>query len=66
MSKTTYEFLKDIAKGNTQNVRWDNPDDWIYEVRINEKNPIASQVIIDFDDEKDFLEILGLDEEDIY
>ena len=66
MSKSTYEFLKDIAKGNTQNVRWDNPDDWIYEVRINEKNPIASQVIIDFDDEKDFLEILGLDEEDIY
>jgi hypothetical protein len=66
MSKSTYEFLKDIAKGKVQSPRWDNPDDWIYEVRINEKNPLASQVIIDFDDESDFLKTLGVDEDDIY
>jgi len=67
MPTNTYEFLKQIAKGEDSGYnRWNYPDDLIHDIRINEKNPLASQITLDFDKDSDFLEILGVDENDAW
>lgn len=66
MSKNTYEYLKDIAKGKSDFHRWENPDSLILDIDVNERNPITSKVILDFQSDDEFLQTLGLDEADVW
>jgi hypothetical protein len=62
MASETYEFLKNISMGKEHD-RWSYPDPLIYDIVA--KNPgSSSKVVITFDDDKDFLDILGIDEYD--
>jgi len=64
MASETYEFLKKIAKGEEVN-RWSYPDELINHIYYTKgKSP---KVEITFDDDDDFLEVLGVtDEDDLY
>ena len=64
MASETYEFLKKIAKGEEVN-RWSYPDDLINHIYYTKgKSP---KVEITFDDDDDFLEVLGVTyEDDLY
>ena len=64
MASETYEFLKKIAKGEEVN-RWSYPDNLINHIYYTKgKSP---KVEITFDDDDDFLEVLGVtDEDDLY
>lgn len=64
MASETYEFLKKIAKGEEVN-RWSYPDKLINHIYYTKgKSP---KVEITFDDDDDFLEVLGVtDEDDLY
>lgn len=63
MTSETYEFLKKIYDGEEVGNRWGYPDKLIYDVRPT-KYPSSTQVIITFDSDDDFLDILGVDSED--
>ncbi len=59
MASETYEFLKNIYNGEEVS-RWNYPDKLIYEVRPG-KYPHSTQIIITFDNDEDFLDVLGID-----
>jgi hypothetical protein len=62
MASETYEFLKNISMGKEHD-RWNYPDPLIYDVVA--KNPgSSSKVVITFDNDDDFLDVLGIDEYD--
>jgi len=63
MASETYEFLKKIYDGEEVGNRWNYPDKLIYDVRPA-KYPSSTQVIITFDSDDDFLDILGIDNDD--
>ena len=64
MASETYEFLKNISMGKEHN-RWSYPDPLIYDIVT--KNPgSSSKVVITFDKDDDFLDVLGIDEYDRY
>ena len=61
MASETYEFFKNLSNGQEIN-RWSYPDKLIYDVRqIRGSNSI--KVVITFDDDDDFLDVLGLEED---
>lgn len=60
MASETYEFLKKIYDGEEVGYRWGYPDKLIYDIRPA-KYPSSTQVIITFDSDDDFLDILGID-----
>ena len=62
MASETYEFLKNIYNGEEVN-RWNYPDKLIYDIRPS-KSPSSTQVIITFDSDDDFLDVLGIDNDD--
>jgi hypothetical protein len=62
MASQTYEFLKKIYDGEEVN-RWNYPDKLIYDIRPA-KYPSSTQVIITFDSDDDFLDVLGVDSDD--
>jgi hypothetical protein len=63
MASETYEFLKNISMGKEHDYRWSYPDPLIYDIVA--KNPgSSSKVVITFDKDDDFLDILGIDEYD--
>lgn len=65
MPSETYEFLKNIVEDNEVDL-WRYPDDLINRVYPSSKNPSSTQIEIRFDD-NDFLEVLGItDDDDIY
>jgi len=62
MASETYEFLKNLSMGKEHD-RWNYPDHLIYNVVA--KNPgSSSKVVITFDNDEDFLDVLGIDEYD--
>jgi hypothetical protein len=62
MASKTYEFLKNLSIGKEHD-RWNYPDPLIYDVVA--KNPgSSSKVVITFDKDDDFLDVLGIDEYD--
>lgn len=61
MTSETYEFLRKIASGEEIN-RWSYPDKLIYNV-IPSNNPNTTKIIIAFDDDDDFLDVLGVEDE---
>jgi hypothetical protein len=61
MASETYEFLKNIYDGKEVN-RWNYPDKLIYDIRPT-KYPQSTQVIIAFDSDDDFLDVLGINGE---
>jgi len=66
MASETYEFFKNLSNGQEIN-RWSYPDKLIYDVRHTRgSNP--TKVVITFDDDDDFLDVLGIggDDEDRY
>lgn len=63
MASETYEFLKKIYNGEEVAYRWNYPDDLIYDVRSG-KFPSSTQIIINFDSDENFLDVLGVEDED--
>ena len=61
MASETYEFLKKIAKGEEVN-RWSYPDELINYISYTKGK--SAKVEIAFDNDDDFLEILGVTDED--
>jgi hypothetical protein len=61
MTSETYEFLRKIASGEGIN-RWSYPDKLIYNV-IPSNNPNTTKIVIAFDDDNDFLDVLGVEDE---
>lgn len=59
MASETYDFLKKIYSGEEVS-RWEYPDKLIYDVRPG-KYPHSTQITIAFDDDDDFLDVLGID-----
>lgn len=66
MASETYEFFKNLSNGQEIN-RWSYPDKLIYDVR-HTRGSNSIKVVITFDDDDDFLDVLGIgeDEEDRY
>jgi uncharacterized protein YihD (DUF1040 family) len=62
----TYEFLKSIYNGYEPRWNENGGDKIIGEIKFNRSNPNNSIVVIEFNDEEDFLNIFDLDENDIY
>jgi hypothetical protein len=62
MASETYEFFKNLSNGEEIN-RWSYPDGLIYDVR-HTRGSNSIKVVITFDDDDDFLEILGITRED--
>ena len=63
MASETYKFLKKIYVGEEVANRWTYPDKLIYDVRPG-KYPHSTQVVITFDNDDDFLDVLGIDNDD--
>ena len=64
MASETYEFLKNISMGKEHD-RWSYPDPLIDDIVV--KNPgSSSKVVITFDKDDDFLDVLDIDEYDRY
>ena len=61
MASETYEFLKKIAKGEEVN-RWSYPDELVNYISYTKGK--SAKVEITFDNDDDFLEILGVTDED--
>ena len=61
MASETYEFFKDLANGKEIN-RWSYPDKLIYDVRQT-RGSNSIKVVITFDDDDDFLDVLGFEED---
>ena len=62
MASETYEFFKDLANGKEIN-RWSYPDKLIYDVR-HTRGSNSIKVVITFDDDDDFLDVLGIEKDD--
>lgn len=62
MASETYEFFKDLASGKEIN-RWSYPDKLIYDVR-HTRGSNSIKVVITFDDDDDFLDVLGITNDD--
>ena len=62
----TYEFLKSVYNGYEPRWNENGGDKIIGEIKFNRSNPNNSIVVIEFNDEEDFLNIFDLDENDIY
>jgi hypothetical protein len=62
MASETYEFFKDLANSQEIN-RWSYPDPLIYDVR-HTRGSNSIKVVITFDDDDDFLDVLGVNEDD--
>ena len=62
MASETYEFFKDLAKGKEIN-RWSYPDKLIYDIR-HTRGSNSIKVVITFDDDDDFLDVLGITNDD--
>lgn len=62
MASETYEFLKKIYNGEEVGYRWNYPDKLIYDIRSG-KFPSSTQVIINFDSDDDFLDVLDIEDE---
>ena len=62
----TYEFLKSVYNGYEPRWSENGGDKIIGEIKFNRSNPNNSIVVIEFNDEEDFLNIFDLDENDIY
>ena len=62
MASETYEFFKDLANGKEIN-RWSYPDKLIYDVRQT-RGSNSIKVVITFDDDDDFLDVLGIEKDD--
>jgi len=60
MASETYEYLKKIYDGEEVGHSWSYPDKLIYDIRPA-KYPSSTQVIINFDSDDDFLDILGVE-----
>jgi len=64
MASETYEFLQEIIKTGETN-RWNAPE-YIRDIIAN-KNPSSTKIIIAFENDNDFLETLGIvDDDDRY
>jgi hypothetical protein len=61
MASETYEFLKNIYDGEEVS-RWNYPDNLIYDIRPA-RYPQSTQVIITFDSDDDFLDVLGIEDD---
>jgi hypothetical protein len=61
MSSKTYEFLMALAKGEEHN-RWNYPDELIYDVQPANSGT-ATKIVITFDNDDDFLDVLNIEEE---
>jgi hypothetical protein len=62
MASETFEFLMNIYKGGNID-RYNVPDGLIYDV-IPARYSTSSKVIITFDEDEDFLNVLGIDDDD--
>ena len=62
MASETYEYLKNLANGQEFN-RWAQPDELIYDIH-HTRGSNAIKVIITFDKDDDFLDVLGVDDPD--
>ena len=62
----TYEFLKSVYNGYEPRWSEDGGDKIISEIKFNRSNPNNSIVVIEFNDDEDFLNIFDLDGDDIY
>ena len=62
----TYEFLKDLSKGDISNMpysRWNYPN-LIYDIKYNSQNPGSTIVYINFEDDEEYLKVLNIDDDD--
>ena len=62
----TYEFLKDLSKGDTSNMqysRWNYPN-LIYDIKYNSQNPGSTIVYINFENDEEYLKVLNIDDDD--
>lgn len=62
MTSETYEFFKNLSNGQEIN-RWSYPDKLIYDVR-HTRGSNSIKVVITFDDDDDFLDVLGIGGDD--
>ena len=62
MPSETYEFLKKIASGEEVD-RWRYPDELIYSITPS-KFPNSTKITISFENDDDFLYVLGIEEDD--
>ena len=61
MASETYEYLKNLANGQELN-RWSQPDYLIYDIH-HKRGSNTIKVVITFDKDDDFLEVLGIEDE---
>jgi len=62
----TYEFLKSVYNGYEPRWNENGGDKIIGEIKFNGSSPNNSIVVIEFNDDEDFLNIFDLDSDDIY
>jgi hypothetical protein len=62
----TFEFLKSVYYGYEPRWSENGGDKIIGEIKFNSKSPSNSIVVIEFDNDEDFLNIFDLDGDDIY
>jgi hypothetical protein len=62
----TFEFLKSVYYGYEPRWSENGGDKIIDEIKFNSKSPSNSIVVIEFDNDEDFLNIFDLDGDDIY
>lgn len=62
MASETYEYLKGLLRGEEPG--WRYPDDLIYDVNVSKTSPASTKIVIKFDNDGDFLDILDVAEED--
>lgn len=63
MASDTYEFLQEILKSGEVD-RWNYPE-YVRDVVVS-RNPGSTKIIIAFENDDDFLETLGIDDDDKY
>lgn len=64
MASETYEFFKKLSNGEEIN-RWSYPDKLIYDIR-HTRGSNSIKVVITFDDDDDFLDVLNVHDDDRY
>lgn len=62
----TYEFLKSVYNGYEPRWNENGGDKIIGEIKFNSSSPNNSIVVIEFNDDEDFLNIFDLDSDDVY
>lgn len=65
-SRDTFKKLRQFAKGQIDATTLENSDDLIYDVRVNKDSLGDSQVVIRFDDDEQFFNMLDLNDDDIW